>query len=245
MRLLVITAHPDDEVGSFGGSLLKYNARGAETYVICLTAGTAATHRGNSRNDDELGDTRRREFAASCEVLKVSRSWVLDYEDGALDRQDFYQVAGELVRRIREIRPQVILTFGGEGEITGHPDHSMTSLFATAAFHWAGRTNRYRDQFWADLREHRTQKLYYASADFTLPDRQPVSLAPTTCRIDVGEYFDTKINAFHQHVTQRPLFEIFDSAMARREKRELFHLVACGKPAMMRRETDLFEGVEE
>ena len=41
-RLLCITAHPDDEAGGFGGTLLQYAERGVETHVVCLTPGQAA-----------------------------------------------------------------------------------------------------------------------------------------------------------------------------------------------------------
>jgi len=54
-RMMVVTAHPDDEASSFGGSLRLYQERGVETCVICLTAGQAATHRGSARSDQELG----------------------------------------------------------------------------------------------------------------------------------------------------------------------------------------------
>jgi len=82
---------------------------------------------------------RRKEFAHSCEILKVTRGEVLNYRDAALDKTDFLTIVGELTKRVREIRPQVMATFGPEGALTGHPDHSMAALFATAAFHWAGR----------------------------------------------------------------------------------------------------------
>src|SRR6202011_2391859 len=87
LRLLVITAHPDDEAGGFGGSLALYHARNVETHVICLTPGQAATHRGGAENDAELAEIRRREFSDSCRILQVSRSDLLHYPDGALDRQ--------------------------------------------------------------------------------------------------------------------------------------------------------------
>ena len=64
LRLLCITAHPDDEAGGFGGSLLVCADRGIETHVLCLTPGQAASHRGNSASNDELAAMRRREFAA-------------------------------------------------------------------------------------------------------------------------------------------------------------------------------------
>ena len=70
---------------------------------------------------------------------------------------------------MRELRPHVVITMGTEGAITAHPDHSMISVFATMACHWAGRTNRFPDQLENGLAPHRTQKLYYATALFTMP----------------------------------------------------------------------------
>src|SRR5215470_15612702 len=72
LRLLCITAHPDDEAGGFGGTLLHYAQRGVETHVLCLTPGQAATHRGGAKSDDELAQIRRQEFAASCNMLRVA-----------------------------------------------------------------------------------------------------------------------------------------------------------------------------
>src|SRR5271165_239730 len=69
-RLLCITAHPDDEAGNFGGTLLTYRERGVETSVICLTPGQAASNRGEAKSDQELACIRKREFAASCEILR-------------------------------------------------------------------------------------------------------------------------------------------------------------------------------
>ena len=108
-RLMVVTAHPDDEASSFGGSLCVYRKRGVETCVICLTPGQAATYRGGAHNDQELGALRRKEFAAACEILRVSRGIVLDYPDGQLHRLEMQRVVSDLVLRIREFRPQVLL----------------------------------------------------------------------------------------------------------------------------------------
>src|SRR6059036_1416244 len=105
LRMMVITAHPDDEAGNFGGSLLLYHERGVETCVICLTPGQAATHRGGARSDQELSAIRKQEFAASCEILRVSRGIVLDYPDGQLHRQDVYRIVCALVLHVRQFRP--------------------------------------------------------------------------------------------------------------------------------------------
>src|SRR5438105_15767117 len=120
LRPLCLPAHPDNEAGGFGRSLLLYDARGVETHVICLTPGQAATHRGPAKSDTELSDLRRKEFQVSCEILRVSRGEILDYPDGRLDNQDFRAVVADLTRRIRQIRPHVVITFGPEGGVTAH-----------------------------------------------------------------------------------------------------------------------------
>jgi len=246
LRLLCVTAHPDDEAGGFGGSLLLSASRGVETHVLCLTPGQAATHRGGARSDEELAAMRRREFQASCRLLKIARGEVLNYPDAGLDRVDFYSAVGELVERVRRIRPHVMLTIGPEGAVTAHPDHSMVSLFATMAFHWAGRSNRFAEQLKNGLTPHRTQKLYYSTSLFTLPDRQPVSPPPVTAIIEIGaEFLEAKISAFKQHTSQSPLFQLFEPMARKRGTRELFHLAAATAPRQMQMETDLFEGVKE
>jgi LmbE family N-acetylglucosaminyl deacetylase len=243
LRLMCVTAHPDDESGAFGGTLKLYHDRGVETFVVCLTPGQAAKHRGSAKSDQELADLRRKEFAAACEILQVTRGMVLDYADGQLPRADLYPIVGEIIHHIRQFRPHVLITLGTDGTITAHPDHSMAGVFATLAYQWAGRSNHFEEQFKDGLEPHRTHKLYYGTADLTLADRQPVSLAPITAKIEVGPYLETKVAAFHAHTTQSPLFPIFESTVRGRGTKELFHLAARINPGPMEQETDLFAGI--
>jgi LmbE family N-acetylglucosaminyl deacetylase len=245
LRLMCITAHPDDEAGSFGGILRMYRDGGCETCVICLTPGQAASHRGGARSDQELAQMRKQEFAASCAILRVSRPMILDYPDGQLYRQELNRVVYDLTREVRQFRPHVMVTYGPEGGVTGHPDHSLAGIFAAQAYHWAGRGNRYRDQFSSGISPHRTQKLYYSTADFAMTGRQPISLAPVTAVIDIGNHLETKIAAFKAHQTQAPLWPVFEENVRKRGASEMFHLAAAARPGSGKAETDLFECVEE
>jgi LmbE family N-acetylglucosaminyl deacetylase len=121
----------------------------------------------------------------------------------------------------------------------------MASVFATLAFHWAGRNNRYPDQITGDITPHRTQKLYYGTTNFTLPDRPPVTLPPATAIIEIGDYLETKIAAFNAHTSQAPLWPLFESHVRRRRRQEMFHLVARVTPGLIEQETDLFAGIED
>jgi len=243
-RLLCVTAHPDDEAGGFGGTLLYYAERQVETHVICLTPGQAARHRGGNKSDEALSAVRRVEFAAACKLLKVAHGEVLDYPDAKLHTVPLDLVVGELVEHIRRIRPQVVMTFGAEGAVTAHPDHSMAAIFATMAYHWASHTNRYSEQLSNGLEPWMADKLYWATAGFKLPDRQPIAPAPCTAVIDIAPFLNAKIEAFKLHTTQAPLFPIFEGNVRQRGTVEMFHLAACSRPIAIQQETDLFAGVE-
>jgi len=245
MRLLCVTAHPDDEAASFGGTLRLYHERGVETSLLCLTPGQAASNRGGARSDAELASIRKKELASSCELLGIGSHTVLDYSDGKLHRLDLYRIVEDITRGIRRFRPHIVLTFGPEGAVTGHTDHSMVSVFTTLAFEWAAHSNRYPDQFTDGLQPHRAQRLYYATANFTLPGRQPIAPAPATAVIPIGDYLDIKIAAFKAHTTQSPVFPTVIPAILARGREERFHLVAASEPSDIAMQSDLFAGVCE
>jgi LmbE family N-acetylglucosaminyl deacetylase len=92
---------------------------------------------------------------------------------------------------------------------------------------------------------HRTQKLYLATADFALPNRQPVTLPPATAILDIADYVDAKIAAFKAHTSQAPLFPVLESNIRQRGGSEMFHLAASMMAGPITQETDLFRGVEK
>jgi LmbE family N-acetylglucosaminyl deacetylase len=153
--MMLVVAHPDDECFAFGGALALAADRGIDTYVICLTDGQAATHRGDAASGEELGRMRRREFVESCKILGVTRHELLDYQDGRLEFADFSRAAGRLVERMRRFKPDVVVTFGSDGSLNTHADHMIVSMLTTAAFHWSGRPKRYRKA--AAFRAHTSQ----------------------------------------------------------------------------------------
>jgi LmbE family N-acetylglucosaminyl deacetylase len=245
MRLLCVTAHPDDEAASFGGTLRLYHERGVDTSLLCLTPGQAASNRGATRSDKELSAVRKKELAASCDLLGIREHLVLDYSDGKLHRLDLYRIVDDITRSIRHFRPHVVLTFGPEGAVTAHTDHAMVSIFTTLAFQWSAHSNRYPDQFNDGLEPHRAQKLYYATANFTMDGRQPIAPPPATAVIQIGEYLDTKVAAFQAHTTQSPVFPTVIPKILARGREERFHLVARSEPSDIKMESDLFEGVRD
>ncbi|GAA1971595.1 N-acetyl-1-D-myo-inositol-2-amino-2-deoxy-alpha-D -glucopyranoside deacetylase [Nocardioides panacihumi] len=160
-RLLLVHAHPDDETIGTGATMAKYVAEGRGVTLVTCTAGEMgevlvpdlehlAAHR-----DDRLGEHRRGELDAAMATLGVTDHRYLGgfgtyrdsgmqwHEDGyaipadtihdnAFWRADLTEAADHLVQIIREVRPQVLVTYDQFGNY-GHPDHIQAHRVATYA----------------------------------------------------------------------------------------------------------------
>ncbi|WP_432937723.1 PIG-L deacetylase family protein [Kribbella sp. CA-253562] len=129
--VLVVHAHPDDEVFATGAATIALSDAGWEVVLRVASGGEAG-------EDPELGEAearlvRTRKLARSCELLGISEwgwlgepaQWVDRGGDGGpetvADAESAILV--DAVRRaLVEVRPAVVLTVGGDG-LTGHPDH--------------------------------------------------------------------------------------------------------------------------
>lgn len=143
-RLLVVHAHPDDEVISTGVTLAKYASEGVGVTLVTCTSGEEGevlieglSHLTADRNDT-LGEHRREELATALKELGVKDHRYLggpgrfrdsgmigtpaNLRDDAFARADLLEVAKEFVSIIREVCPQVVITYDDFGGY-GHPDH--------------------------------------------------------------------------------------------------------------------------
>lgn len=248
LRLMCVTAHPDDESGGFGGALLLAHGRRADTTVICLTEGRAASNRGDTRSDDELAAARLAEMAISCGILGVTRHEVWNYPDGALIQANLFEITTRLVERMRQLRPHIVLTFGGDGGPNLHRDHAVAGFAATAAFHWSGRSNFAEEQLKNGLALWAPQKLYYEATRFTVSKfKEEAAVAPRTpssVTLELGPLQEVKRQAIEAHDTQ----SVMSRAAHAYEKygHEEHYLLASARDAdRFRNETDIFSGIEE
>ncbi|MGB9144583.1 MAG: PIG-L family deacetylase [Acidobacteriaceae bacterium] len=210
-RLLCVTAHPDDESGAFGGALMLAHQAGAETRVLCFTDGQAAHFRGDATGDEELGRMRRAEMDAACDVLGVTHHEVLHYPDGALAQESFQEMVGVVVERIRRWRPHVVLTFGADGGVNLHRDHTMISVVTTAAFHWAARAEMFASPGAEETPAWAPQKLYYCSTPFISvrgkPELAGSPTVPWSLTLELGTLSERKMEAFLKHHSQRGVLQ--------------------------------------
>jgi LmbE family N-acetylglucosaminyl deacetylase len=238
-KLLCVTAHPDDECFAFGGALMLAAEAGVETTVLCFTDGQAATNRGDAISGQHLGEMRRSEFFASCKILDVTHAEILDYQDGQLEFADFSATAAMLVERIRREKYDVVLTFGSDGAMNTHADHTMVSAFTTAAFHWAASPKRF--PMLGPI--HVAQRLYYNTTHFFFPGRPSPLPAPWTVTLDVARLLPRKFEAFRAHTSQLPLMDKFQGYFEEHVGQEVYTLIATPTPQPAVQTTDLFAGL--
>ena len=158
-RLLLVHAHPDDETIGTGATMAKYAAAGALVTLVTCTLGEEGEilepgleHLAADK-DDALGNHRIGELAAACEALGVRDHRFLGgpgrWRDSGMigtpanERPDCFwrcdvdEAVRELVAIVREVRPQVVVTYDDNGGY-GHPDHIQAHRVAVAAFDKAG-----------------------------------------------------------------------------------------------------------
>ena len=179
-RLLLVHAHPDDETIGTGATMAKYAAEGALVTLVTCTLGEEGevlvpelAHLAADR-EDGLGRHRVEELATAMEALRVTDHRFLggpgrwrdsgmmgtpaNARPGCFWQADPDEAVRELVAVVREVRPQVVVTYDEKGGY-GHPDHVQAHRVTVAAFDAAG------DAAYApDLGEPwQPSKLYYTA----------------------------------------------------------------------------------
>jgi N-acetyl-1-D-myo-inositol-2-amino-2-deoxy-alpha-D-glucopyranoside deacetylase len=146
--LLVVLAHPDDEI-FHGGILAHLSERGVRVTLVCATDGDAGTPHPSVGHVEDLGALRVEELKLSCERLGLEPPVLLRFHDSgrkehqrhddphALANVDMLDVEAAVRRIIVDIKPQVLLTFEPHGGYY-HPDHVAIQRATTAAFFSSG-----------------------------------------------------------------------------------------------------------
>lgn len=167
--LLAVLAHPDDESFGMGGTLALYARRGVAVHLVCATRGEAGEVSPEMLEGFEsIADLRERELFCAAEKLRLSGVHFLGYRDSgmpgspanghpeALVNAPLDEVAGKIVKYMRQLRPQVVITFDPIGGYR-HPDHIAVHQATVHAFELSGDSQ----VITAEYLPFRPQKLYY------------------------------------------------------------------------------------
>lgn len=121
MRILVIAAHPDDEVYGMGGTIAKLSSQGHEVHVLIVTDGCTAQYAG--RPDlPEIIEKKHRETLAANRLLGVHEVHFGTFPDMKLDTVPHVEVNRLIEETVDAVRPEAVYThFYGDVNL----DHQM------------------------------------------------------------------------------------------------------------------------
>ena len=250
-RLLLVHAHPDDESINNGATMARYVDAGIGVTLITCTAGEMGevlvpdlSHLAHEATGG-LGEHRRGELDEAMEVLGVSDHRFLGgygrfhdsgmawHEEGhavaaetlpdnAFWKADLTEAADELVTVIREVRPQVLVTYDQFGGY-GHPDHIQAHRVAMYAAQLAavpsyrldlGEPHDIAKIYWTAMSESRMRNslraLREAGDTETFAGMEPDGKLPPfvtpdeliSARVDGAATVQRKMDALARHRTQ-------------------------------------------
>jgi N-acetyl-1-D-myo-inositol-2-amino-2-deoxy-alpha-D-glucopyranoside deacetylase len=241
-RVLLVHAHPDDETIGTGATMAKYAAEGAHVTLVTCTLGEEGeilvpelAHLASNR-DGGLGEHRIGELTKAMAALGVAdHRWLggagrwrdsgmmgeaTNDAPGCFWQADLEDAIGELVRVIREVRPQVLISYDDNGGY-GHPDHIQAHRVAIGGFEAAGDPSRFpaAGEPWSPskfyeavipvsllrlafeaLREMGDEAPFGVTSPedlpFGVPDEQ------VTTQVDARDYLPAKVEAMRAYPTQ-------------------------------------------
>lgn len=256
-RMLLVHAHPDDETLATGATMARYAADGVAVTLVTCTLGeegeVVVPEWSLLRADeaDQLGGYRVLELQRACAALGVTDHRFLGgagrYRDsGMMDTpangrpRAFWQVdlaepVADLVAVLREVRPQVVVTYDENGGY-GHPDHIQAHRVTMAAVERAGDP-AYAPQsgpawlpdkvYWSaipvSVMRQGIEAMREIGSDlfeaFDTGDPEDMPFATpdekVTTAIDGRRYLDAKVAAMRAHATQiavdGPFFALADN----------------------------------
>ena len=284
--MLFVHAHPDDETIDNGATMARYAAEGAHVALVTCTLGEEGdvvvpelAHLG-AAYDDRLAEHRAGELDAAMAALGVADHRILHgvddrYRDSGMMgsasnehprcfwRADVDEAAQSLVATIRELRPQILVTYTPDGGY-GHPDHIQAHRVAMRAAELAAQPDES-----PGAEPHAISKIYWnchprTAARFSAKALQAEEHTPfvldesaisttddsfTTCTIDATCHLAAKTEAMRAHRTQMtvhaPFFALSNNVGRLITAEEHYHL-AYRRPDLLegaRTESDLFAGL--
>lgn len=193
-KILLVLAHPDDESFICGGTLAKYAQEGVQITLVCATKGEMGRRVGNppSVTRETMYKVRERELDEACRALGISNLHYLGLLDKTVEFADERLMIGRIAQFIREIDPDVVLTF--HEQYGGHPDHCAIGKFCTAAYHEVNRTRSDNEK---------PNYLYFISMGDRMKNPEPYGYSPSQItRIDIERFHKQKLAAFRAHRSQ-------------------------------------------
>ena len=186
-RALVVMAHPDDIEFTCGGTVSQLSDDGWEVSFCLVTSGDKGT-KDPALGPADLGALREAEQEQAASELGIHRCIFLRVPDGHVE--DSSEFRGQLVRVLREVRPELVITWDGYRGFN-HRDHRTVGLATLdAVFPLSRNANSYAEQVGNGVAPVQVNTVLLAGSN------EPNYF------VDVSDQLDRRIDALLRHASQ-------------------------------------------
>jgi len=185
---MVIMAHPDDAEFVCGGTIAKWCSEGWEVVYVVATGGDKGTH-DPEMHPEKLAAIREAEQRAACDVLGVKECIFLGYPDGFTSESA--ELRGEIVRLVRQYRPDVVITWDAYERGFNHRDHRNIGVAVADALYPLVRDRLFYPRDEEDgLEAHQVNEVLLAGTG--KPDFE----------VDITDHWEKRVEAILCHTSQ-------------------------------------------
>lgn len=105
-KVLIVSAHTDDEALGCGGTIARHVAEGDTIYAVFLADGVT------SRPDASSVELEQRNLAAAKahEILGIKKAYMLGFPDNRMDSVPLLDIVQQLEGVLQEVQPEIIYT---------------------------------------------------------------------------------------------------------------------------------------
>jgi LmbE family N-acetylglucosaminyl deacetylase len=187
-RALCIFAHPDDLEFTSGGTVSKLCAEGWDVSIVVTTSGNKGT-KDPLVTGQALAGEREEEARNAARVMGAREPIFLGFHDGGTTNDD--ELRALIVRHIRRLRPELVITWDGFRVGFNHRDHRVAGQATHDAIYPSADDHLYFPEHKEDgLEPFRPVAMLLAGS--TAPDYH----------VDISKHFRTKIRAVLAHTSQ-------------------------------------------
>jgi|TARA_B100002003_G_scaffold172984_1_gene160886 LmbE family N-acetylglucosaminyl deacetylase len=187
-KIMIVAAHPDDEVLGCGGTVARLSMEGSDVYTIIL--GEGVTSRDNKRDlikrKNEISELRKQVKSAN-KILGVKKVYTFDFPDNRFDTVPLLDIIKSIEKIKEDIKPNIVFTHH-HGDL--NIDHQITFKAVMTAFR--------------PTKDQSVREIY----SFEIPSSTEWS-GPSTLTyfmpdyfVDVSKSLKVKINALKEYKTE-------------------------------------------
>ena len=192
-RVLYLAAHPDDE----NTRLIAWleNSQKVRTAYLSLTRGSGGQNLIGPELGAALGVLRTQELLQARKIdggeQYFTRAVDFGYSKTARETFDFWdkkEVLRDVVKVIREFKPDIIITRFPADARAGHGHHTASAILAQEAFDLAASADAFPEQL-SELDTWQCRRIYWNHSTWWNQDLDSIAQAdPSYIKVEVGEF---------------------------------------------------------